>query len=96
MTRDEALARLHAGRAALETLPISSLSVFGSVSRNEAGPESDIDLLVEFSEPVGLLTMARLQRLLEDMLGGRVDLVTPAGLRPEMRARILEEAVRAA
>jgi predicted nucleotidyltransferase len=96
MTREEALARLHAGRAALQTLPIASLSVFGSVARNEAGPGSDIDLLVEFSEPVGLLTMARLQRLLEEMLGGRVDLVTPAGLRPEMRARILEEAVRAA
>ena len=96
MTREEALTRLHTGRAALSTVPIRSLSVFGSVARNEARPDSDIDLLVEFSEPVGLLTMARLQRLLEEMLGCRVDLVTPAGLRPEIRARVLEEAVRAA
>jgi uncharacterized protein len=96
MTREKALTRLHAGRAALAGLPIHSLSIFGSVARNEAGPDSDIDVLVEFYEPVGLLAMARLQRLLEEMLGGRVDLVTPAGLRPEMRARVLEEAVRAA
>ena len=70
--------------------------MFGSVARGEANDNSDVDLLVEFSEPVGLFAFARLQRFLEQILETRVDLATPAALRDSMREEVLEEAVRAA
>jgi predicted nucleotidyltransferase len=98
MKRDEALQRLRASRARLDAFPIERLAVFGSVARGEAGEGSDVDILVEF-EPgarVGLFEFARLQRTLGEILGCKVDLVTPDALRQEMRAQILQEAVYAA
>ncbi|MBK9713413.1 MAG: nucleotidyltransferase family protein [Kouleothrix sp.] len=74
---------------------VSSLAVFGSVAREEAGAESDVDILVEFGQPVGLFEFVRLQQRLEALLGRRVDLVTPDALRPTMRDRILHEAIDA-
>ena len=53
-----------------------SLFLFGSVARNEAKASSDVDLLVEFSQPVGLFTLARLQIYLEKLLGCAIDLGT--------------------
>jgi predicted nucleotidyltransferase len=52
-------------------------------------------LLVEFERPVGLFTFIRLKLYLENLLGRRVDLVTPAALRPELRQQILQEAIHA-
>jgi predicted nucleotidyltransferase len=75
---------------------VASLSIFGSVARGEATDASDIDLLVEFNGPVGLFAFIRLQQHLEELLGCKVDLVTPDALRQEMRERILKEAIRAA
>jgi len=75
---------------------VQSLSIFGSVARDEAGPDSDIDLLVEFDRPVGLFAFVRTQQYLEQILGSRVDLVTPDALRREFRETVLREAVRAA
>lgn len=75
---------------------VTCLSVFGSVVRNEAGDGSDVDILVEFSRPVGLFEFVRLKAYLEDLLGCDVDLVTREALRPEMRDGILQEAVHAA
>lgn len=75
---------------------VSALYVFGSVVHGRATALSDIDLLVEFSRPVGLIAFVRLQQRLADALGHPVDLVTPAALKPQLKARILREAVRAA
>jgi len=75
---------------------VQSLSIFGSVARDEAGPDSDIDLLVEFDRPVGLFAFVRTKQYLEQILGSRVDLVTPDALRREFRESVLREAVRAA
>lgn len=96
MSRDDVLRRISSLKPELGRFHVHSLSVFGSVARNEATPESDIDLLVEFDEPVGLLDFVRLRRYLEAKLGARVDLATPSALRPGMKARILAEAIRAA
>lgn len=74
---------------------VSSLRLFGSVARGEAGPSSDVDLLVEFSRPVGLFAVARLKARLEAILSSRVDLVTEDALKPAMREHILWEARRA-
>jgi predicted nucleotidyltransferase len=73
---------------------VASLSLFGSVARDEADPDSDIDLLVEFSEPVGLFKFIELKAYLEDLLDSKVDLGTPRSLKPHMKDKVLKEAIR--
>ena len=75
---------------------VESLSLFGSVARNEATEASDVDLLVEFNRPTGLFGLVLLQRYLEALLGCNVDVGTAAGLRPRIRERVLREALRVA
>ena len=96
MRREKALSLISAHDAELRRLGVRSLSVFGSVARDEARPDSDIDLLVEFSRPVGLFAFVELQQYLESILGTRVDLATPDTLRPEFRDQVKAEAMRAA
>ncbi len=96
MKRQEVLDRIEGDREALDGLKVRSLSIFGSVARDEATPGSDVDILVDFTEPVGLFHFARLKQHLESLLEARVDLMTPGALRKELRARILSEAIRAA
>ena len=95
MEVQDVLAILARHREELQASGVKSLAVFGSLSRGEATAESDIDLLVEFSRPVGLLAFIRLRRRLTEILGRRVDLVTPKALRPAWRERILSEIVPA-
>lgn len=97
MRRAEALAILQAHREELRQRHVKSLALFGSVARDEAGPNSDVDLLVEFDgTPVGLFAYSALQRYLTELLGRPVDLVTRTGLKPRLRDRILGEAIDAA
>jgi uncharacterized protein len=74
---------------------IRSLSLFGSVLRDDFKPESDIDILVEFQEgkTPGLLKLAGMEEELGTLLGGRkVDLRTSRDLSPHFRERVLQEA----
>ncbi|GAB1412392.1 MAG: nucleotidyltransferase family protein [Burkholderiales bacterium] len=71
------------------------LSLFGSVARDEAGPDSDVDLLVEFNRPIGL-RFFELQEYIEELLHCRVDLGTPQSLKPRIRERVLGESLRVA
>ena len=97
MRRDEVLRRLAQFAPELRSEhAVSTLAVFGSVARDVARHDSDVDLLVEFSRPVGLIAFNRLQIRLEEILGTRVDLTTRAALRDSMRDAILREAIRAA
>ena len=96
MGRDDVLRMLGEQKARLEGFHVRSLSVFGSVARDEATAASDVDILVEFDRPVGLLHFIRLRRFLEEVVGRKVDLVTPGALRERMKAQVLSEAIRAA
>ncbi len=96
MRRDEALRILREHRAELDRMGVRSLSLFGSVARDEAGPASDVDILVEFTPPVGFFHFVGVEEQLEEWLKCRVDLVTPGGLKHQLRDRILAEAIRAA
>ncbi|HZZ86312.1 MAG TPA: nucleotidyltransferase family protein [Anaeromyxobacteraceae bacterium] len=96
MRRARALQLIAEHEAELRALGVASLSIFGSVARDQAGPDSDIDLLVEFDRPAGFFRLFDLQDRLKDLFGCKVDLVTRGGLRPELREGILAEAVRAA
>jgi len=70
-----------------------NVRVFGSVARGEARVDSDIDLLVEFESGRSLLDHAALVCDLEELLGRKVDIGTPKGLRPRYRDRIMAEAI---
>jgi len=94
--RSEVTQLLSSHRDELDRLGVTSLLVLGSVARDEAGPDSDVDLIAEFNHSVGYLELSRVQRELEKLLGCRVDLATPGMIRKEFRERIFAEAVRAA
>lgn len=96
MRRDHVLTILRAHRDDLQGFGVVTLTLFGSVARDQAGPRSDIDLLVELKRPAGYLTLARLEEYLEHLLNARVDLVTPGALTASLRERIAHESVRAA
>lgn len=72
---------------------VKSLSLFGSVARDEATSASDVDLLVEFSRPVGYFGLFALQNHLEKVLGCSVDLGTPDSLKPRIRERVMGELI---
>lgn len=97
MTVQETLLdRLNRAMPELRTHSVVAVWIFGSVALGQARDESDVDILVDFSRPVSLFQLARLQRRLEEILGRKVDLVSRDGLRPSLRDRILSEAIRAA
>ncbi len=70
---------------------VKEIGVFGSYVRDENVKKSDIDVLVEFREPIGLFKFMELEEYLEDLLGTKVDLVTKEALKPYIGKRILEE-----
>ena len=74
---------------------IRRLSLFGSVLRGDFGPDSDIDVLVEFElgARVGLISLAGLELELGEIIGRKVDLNTPGFLGKYYRDRIINEAV---
>ena len=72
---------------------VTRLALFGSTVRNEATPESDIDIIVAFDGPATSTKYFGVQFYLEDELGAPVDLVTEKAMRPELRPFIESEAV---
>jgi uncharacterized protein len=72
---------------------VQSLGVFGSYVRHAQRPDSDLDVLVTFEEPPGLLTFLALEHYLTDVLGVRVDLVMREALKPTIGEHVLQELV---
>ena len=94
MTRDEALDLLGAHKATLsERFGVTALALFGSVARNQASADSDVDILVRFDGPTTSRNYFGAQFYLEDLIGRPVDLVTDKALRPELRPYVEQEAV---
>jgi predicted nucleotidyltransferase len=97
MKKSEVIRILKEQRKELEEhFKVASLSLFGSVARDEASADSDVDLLVEFSVPVGLFLFIELQQRLEELLDCKVDLGTPRSLKPRIKDQVLQEAIRVA
>ncbi|MFH0958806.1 MAG: nucleotidyltransferase family protein [Pseudomonadota bacterium] len=95
MRREDILKKLDGQRPELVTAGVKSLALFGSLARDEAIDSSDVDLLVEFARPTGLLGLIALKHALERALEvEKVDLLTPEGLHPALKHRILAEAIR--
>jgi predicted nucleotidyltransferase len=91
------LAVLRDHEAELRAAGIVRLSLFGSTVRNEAGIDSDIDLLAAFDagRPLSLLDVIGIECRLSDLLGRKVDLVEEGTLKPRVRRRVEPEIVRA-
>lgn len=95
LKRDDVIELLNTYKPSLKDFKVKSLLIFGSVARDEANAKSDVDLLVEFEQTVGLFTFVRLQRYLEEILGCKVDLGTPDSLKEDLREVALQEAIPA-
>ena len=80
-------------RPILKRRGVVSAGLFGSAARGEAGPDSDVDLLVEYAAGVDLFDVIDLKDELEKALGRRVDLTSPKRLKPRLRDRILREQI---
>lgn len=97
LSRWDPVSLLEAGAPIVKALAaergFARLAVFGSVARGDAGPDSDIDLLVEAPEGTSSFGFVRFQRLIEHVLGRHVDLVEYGGLKPGLDDDIQREAV---
>jgi predicted nucleotidyltransferase len=87
---DEVIASLRAHAADLRAAGIRHLSLFGSVARGEAGPESDIDLAVELDADahITLIGLAGLEFRLGELLGRKVDLLPEPIQKPRLRTNV--------
>lgn len=90
MKRQAVLDRLRMHEAELRALGIRRLSLFGSVARDEARSDSDIDLAAELDRDrgIGIFHYAVMAERLEDLLGTKVDLLTEPARKLRMRAEI--------
>jgi uncharacterized protein len=70
-----------------------NVRVFGSVARGEDTETSDIDLLVDLDDGVGVVTLAGLRREMTELLGTDVDIVPATTLKPGIQAKVLAEAI---
>ena len=95
--RAEVIEQLRADRSALDRFGVRAIALFGSVARGEGGAGSDVDILVDYRADTrpDLFEFIDLKEHLEEIVGRRVDLVTPAALHPRLRDKILAEAVYA-
>ena len=98
MTRDEILEVLRRSREELRRdFGVESMARFGSAARGDAGPTSDIDILVEVPGPISLFRLVALQLRLQELLNAaKVDVVLRDSILPPLRETILAEALRVA
>jgi len=76
-----------------ERFKVKTIGVFGSYIRGRKKEKSDLDILVEFEEPISLLKFIALENYLSDSIGVKVDLVEKSTLKPRIGKHILKEVV---
>jgi predicted nucleotidyltransferase len=74
-----------------EQFKVKEIGIFGSIVRGEDEATSDVDVLVEFKEPIGLFKFLELEEYLSDLIGRKVDLVSKKALKPRIGKHILGE-----
>lgn len=93
MKREEVYNLVRSHQQELQNLGVKALDIFGSVARDQANENSDIDILVELDESVGFFEFFQIRHYLEDLLQCAVDLGTADALKEHLRQPILEEAI---
>ena len=95
MNREEAIVRIKSIEARIRELGAAAVYLFGSTVRNEARPDSDIDIFVDRTpEKLDFIDFFELQDLLEETLHTKVDLTTRESLHPVLRPDIERQAIR--
>ena len=95
MDRDHVITTLRAHEADLHRAGVARLYLFGSVARQEARPESDVDLFFDTDNPrFSLIELVDVQERVSDILGTQTDVMTRDSLHPMLRQRIEAEALR--
>ncbi len=92
MRREEAISLLQRHRAEIAAYGVRAPYLFSSTRRDEARPDSDVDLFIDYAEGFSLLDLVALQAEVDQRLGARADLTTRGGLYPLLRDDILREA----
>ena len=80
-------------RTAIKEAGGARVRVFGSTADGTERPDSDVDLLFDMRVPLSLMQLSTLERELSQLIGARVDLVPESSIRPDLRERILQQAV---
>ncbi|MDJ0733748.1 MAG: nucleotidyltransferase family protein [Nostocaceae cyanobacterium] len=93
MQRDNVIAILRNLKINLGSFGVRSLALFGSVARDEAKPDSDVDILVDLEPPLTFDRYMDLKFYLEEQLGTRVDLVTWKSLKPQILENVEQELI---
>lgn len=93
--RDDVVAVLRSNAPELRGLGVRHLAVFGSVARGEAGPDSDVDVLLDLDPAASLLRVVRIRDRLTALLGRPVDVAELEAMRPTLREAARREAVHA-
>ena len=96
MRRSDVIAQLQSEKESFLALGVGELYLFGSVARDEARDDSDVDFLVEFTGSPSFDRFMDLKFLLEDVLGIPVDLVTRRALKTTLRFEVERDAIRVA
>jgi predicted nucleotidyltransferase len=94
MRREETISLLRQHRAEIAAHGVRALYLFGSTRRDEARPDSDVDLFIDYADGFSLLDLVAVKEEVDRLLGARVDLTTRVGLHPRLRDDILREAER--
>ncbi len=96
MRRDEAIAKLKGAEDAVRALGATSLYLYGSTARDEAGPKSDVDVFIEYdpAKKFSILNLVGVQQELSERLGAEVDIATRDGLHRRLKRRIEQSAIR--
>ena len=77
----------------LETYQITRLGIFGSYAREQQTEASDLDILVDYSQPPTLLKLIELRDYLSQLFTLKVNVVTQNGLKPRIRDQVLSEVI---
>lgn len=94
-TLEEIKSKLEAIKPMLKACyKVETIGIFGSYSRGEQTEKSDLDLLVTFSEPIGVYGFIEVEEFIKKKLGVKVDLVQKGALLPMIKEQILSETVQ--
>jgi uncharacterized protein len=96
MDRNTAMSRLQASEAELRSMGVLHLSLFGSVARGDAGPQSDVDLAAIFdpARRMNLFSYAAISDRIQEIVGAPVDLIGEPARKPRLQAQIERDRVR--
>jgi uncharacterized protein len=89
-SREDCLKKIHLIKSVLiNRFHIKKIGIFGSVARCQNTEKSDLDLIVDFSEPIGMMRFLELQDYLKEALNVNVDLTTPRALKPVRESKLI-------